>query len=301
MSNNNNSSKKSYLGLDDFGCGVCGGIAKVLAGHPFDTLKGRVQTGVYGASPLEALRGTIKNEGALALYKGLAPPCIAVGFVSGTLFFVNGRVKKLLQPDPKVPLTYGQMLIAAGCGGAAVGCVVTPFEVLKLNRQVATAAAKSGSTSTTAPTSIAAIRQHSAFSLPRSLYCGFGATLIREAGTFGFFFPINEYFRAQMKEMSRNPQEQNLPIYIRVICAGVSGMICWFPFYPIDQVKTRIQTQSFAQKKMITMREAFLHLYKNEGGVKRLYRGLTPCLIRAFPAYAAQYITYETALKMIHQ
>ena len=86
-----------------------------------------------------------------------------------------------------------------------------------------------------------------------------------------------------------------------MICAGISGILCWLPFYPIDQIKTRIQTQSFNNNKngMMTMREAFHQLYVQEGGVKRLYRGLTPCLIRAFPAYAAQYTVYETALKYV--
>jgi len=306
---------KSFLqqyGIDEFSCGCLGGIGKVLAGHPFDTVKGRMQYGGYGKTPFEVVKTTFQHEGMRGFYRGLVPPCVAVGFVSGTLFFVNGRVRKFIQPDyphNKEPLTYLQMLFAASCGGAAVGCVVTPFEVLKVNRQIASSSSASA-TSSSSTTISGIINNPNGFGL-RGLYCGFGATLIRESGTFGFFFPINEFLRAQVINW-RNSSSNNstitnnnttsLPIYLRVLCAGTSGMICWFPFYPIDQIKTRIQTQSFSgassTRKMLSMTEAFRQLMK-EGGVRVMYRGLTPCLVRAFPAYSAQYTTFETALHWV--
>lgn len=56
----------------------------VLAGHPFDTVKVRVQTAPHGKfkGPLDCLLTTVRREGALAVYKGVAPPLLATGVIN---------------------------------------------------------------------------------------------------------------------------------------------------------------------------------------------------------------------------
>lgn len=297
-------------GVDTFACGCVSGIAKVVAGHPFDTIKSRVQSGLY-PTPLTALRGTIRHEGAMALYKGLLPPCASVSFVSGTLFLVNDRVRKFLQPDAAVRLTYAQMCIAGGTAGVVVGAIVQPFEILKLNRQIEaqkrlTVIRASGAATAAAPaapsskgTSIRGVL--SAYG-PRGLFYGLVPTIIREIGTFGIFFPTNEYLRDQARVALGTPANEQLSISVRVLCAGAGGVVCWLPLFPIDQVKTTVQTAAFAPGASNagdrSMAGAFARLWR-EGGRRRLFRGLTPCLVRAFPAYAMQYTTYEALTRYL--
>jgi len=40
-----------------------------------------------------------------------------------------------------------------------------------------------------------------------------------------------------------------------------------------------------------------LKLLAGEGGVRKMYAGFTPTIIRAFPANAAQWLTWELALR----
>ena len=57
----------------DYLAGVAGGVAVVLIGHPFDTVKTRLQTspsGVYMGT-IDCLKQTIKAEGVKGFYTGI--------------------------------------------------------------------------------------------------------------------------------------------------------------------------------------------------------------------------------------
>lgn len=53
----------------DFTAGWIGGMAQVLSGQPFDTIKVRLQTQAFPESPLQCLKRTIKTEGVAGLYR----------------------------------------------------------------------------------------------------------------------------------------------------------------------------------------------------------------------------------------
>lgn len=61
-----------------FVAGVFSGITKLTVGHPFDTIKVRMQTSAEGKfkGPLDCLFKTLKNEGVKGLYKGATPPLV---------------------------------------------------------------------------------------------------------------------------------------------------------------------------------------------------------------------------------
>ncbi|EEP75402.1 conserved hypothetical protein [Uncinocarpus reesii 1704] len=65
--------RKDYRG---FVAGVFSGIAKLSVGHPFDTIKVRLQTtkSARFSGPVDCLLQTIRKEGVTALYKGATPP-----------------------------------------------------------------------------------------------------------------------------------------------------------------------------------------------------------------------------------
>lgn len=60
-----------------FMAGIVSGATKLVIGHPFDTLKIRMQTdGIskFNGSLITCFHSTIKKEGVRALYKGATPP-----------------------------------------------------------------------------------------------------------------------------------------------------------------------------------------------------------------------------------
>jgi solute carrier family 25 carnitine/acylcarnitine transporter 20/29 len=86
--------------VKDVIAGTCGGIAVTLVGHPFDTLKVRLQTQpmdkpIY-SGVVDCARKTIQWEGLGGLYKGVSSPLMGQMFFRATLFGAFGQAKRWL-------------------------------------------------------------------------------------------------------------------------------------------------------------------------------------------------------------
>lgn len=59
-----------------FIAGILSGVTKLLIGHPFDTIKVRLQVSGdrFNNSVTNCVRTTVRKEGLRALYKGGSPP-----------------------------------------------------------------------------------------------------------------------------------------------------------------------------------------------------------------------------------
>ncbi|KAM0453533.1 hypothetical protein ACHAPV_006319 [Trichoderma viride] len=78
------SARRDYKG---FVAGVFSGIAKLTVGHPFDTVKVRLQTTQASrfSGPLQCVLQTIRNEGVTGLYKGATPPLVGWMFMDSVM------------------------------------------------------------------------------------------------------------------------------------------------------------------------------------------------------------------------
>lgn len=291
------SSGAAFSGWKEGFAGVISGFGKVIAGYPFDTVKGRVQSGRF-KTPMEALVKTVRHEGVFALYQGVVAPTASVCGVGGILFYFNGFLRKWLQPDyPNTPLTYGQMFLAGGGAGAVVGVVVNPIEVLKIRMQMINKRQISNPEHAT-------LRHVMRETGLRNLWSGITPTLVREIGTFGIFFPTNEFLKIRFQwllegvdveaDKAAGRSSPSPRIFTRIMAAGLGGVICWLPVYPFDQIKTRMQIDGRGVHKSTL--HCGLEIWKSQGVRRGFFKGLMPCLIRAYPAYAAQFILYEQVI-----
>lgn len=77
----------------------------------------------------------------------------------------------------------------------------------------------------------------------------------------------------------------------RLLCGGIAGITSVFFTYPLDIVRTRlsIQTASFAalggapRDKLPGMWTTMVLMYKSEGGMAALYRGILPTVAGVAP------------------
>ncbi|KAI9784638.1 MAG: hypothetical protein M1839_001860 [Geoglossum umbratile] len=83
MSHKQDEQKASPSNYKGFVAGVFSGIGKLSVGHPFDTVKVRLQTTQKSQfrGPLDCLLQTIRKEGVPGLYKGATPPLIGWMFM----------------------------------------------------------------------------------------------------------------------------------------------------------------------------------------------------------------------------
>ena len=81
----------------------------------------------------------------------------------------------------------------------------------------------------------------------------------------------------------------------RILFAGGSaGILNWMVAIGPDTLKSRYQTAPPGTYSGV--RDVFTQMVRN-GGISALFKGLTPVMLRAFPANAACFLGYELAMK----
>jgi len=92
-----------------------------------------------------------------------------------------------------------------------------------------------------------------------------------------------------------------------LICGGAAGITSVFFTYPLDIVRTRlsIQSASFAalgqgpRTKLPGMWGTLITMYKTEGGILALYRGIIPTVAGVAPYVGLNFMTYELVRKYL--
>ena len=79
------------------------------------------------------------------------------------------------------------------------------------------------------------------------------------------------------------------------VAGGMAGSVMWGIVLPIDTAKTRIQTAVPGSPQDLGL-TGHLKSIVNESGVRALWRGVVPAMLRAFPANAAQWLAWEMAI-----
>ncbi|XP_016391903.1 mitochondrial ornithine transporter 1-like [Sinocyclocheilus rhinocerous] len=133
---------------------------------------------------------------------------------------------------------------------------------------------------------------------PLGFYQGLTTTIVREVPGYFCFFGGYELSRSMFAQhMGRD--KEHIGVVPLMFSGGFGGACLWLVVYPIDCVKSRIQVLSLAGKQ-----EGFLKtlmgILRNEG-VAPLYSGLTPTMIRTFPANGTLFLAYEVSRKIMMQ
>lgn len=68
-----------------------------------------------------------------------------------------------------------------------------------------------------------------------------------------------------------------------LMAGGIAGICNWTVAIPFDTLKTRLQSLPASEAKLSLVLPALIR----DGGIRGLYKGLGPTLVRAFPASAA--------------
>lgn len=290
----------NYEIFKNFVAGGVGGTCCVAAGHPFDTVKVRLQTmpkPAHGMRPLytgalDCVKQTICKEGFFALYKGMAAPIIGVSPLFAVYFGGCAFGRKLQQTVPDQEMTFVQDLFSGGLAGVFTTVFMVPGERIKCLLQV----------------------QHSVHVDPfpvqyegpidvikklykgggmASLYRGTMATLLRDVPASAVYFATYEYLK---KCFARDDKIKKLNPLSTLFAGGIAGMANWSVCISPDVLKSRLQAAPEG-KYPEGIRSVFKEIIREEGP-KALFKGFTPVMLRAFPANAACFFGYELALNV---
>ncbi|KAJ7380098.1 hypothetical protein OS493_010808 [Desmophyllum pertusum] len=288
---------RSTSGVRNFFAGGFGGVCCVTVGHPFDTIKVRLQTAPIpkpGEVPLfkgtlDCLAKTVRNEGLSGLYKGMFTPVAFSTPFNAIQFWALAMAKRMQLSDPHGIPTNFQNFTSGMFAGACAAVLVCPAERIKCLLQVQQGSG--GERKYKGPLNCA--KQLYMEKGIRSVYRGLCATFVRDVPGMGIFFSGYEWVLNKLMLEAKGCREHLNPLRV-VIAGGTTGILCWSFILPADVLKSRVQIAPEGTYPR-GIRDAFRQLIKEEG-VASLYKGVIPVMIRAFPANAGCFLGYEIAM-----
>ncbi|EGT39251.1 hypothetical protein CAEBREN_14182 [Caenorhabditis brenneri] len=272
--------------LIDLFAGSLGGAAGVLAGHPLDTVKVRLQT-QHG--PVPQYRGTfhcfkliVQKEGFRGLYKGMSSPLMSLSAINAIVFGVHGGTCRQMEDPDSITSHF----IGGAAAGMAQSVIAAPTERIKLLLQIQDDTSKTKFNGPIDATK-QMIRTHGLKSLTR----GFVATVARDAPAFGVYFASYEWMT---RKMCKDGKTDTLSSAQLLIAGGSAGMFSWLFNYPTDIVKSRFQADNSYKSYWHCIRSTYA-----ERGYRAFFVGLNSALIRAFPSNAATFFTVEWTYRLL--
>lgn len=121
-----------------------------------------------------------------------------------------------------------------------------------------------------------------------------------------------------MRQAWSSPDDTDRDTAMKVLlCGGLAGVVTWASIFPLDVIKTRVQTQALqteivrgdegnallqptSRSERLSSFEIARQAYRAEGA-HVFFRGLGVCSARAFIVNAVQWAMYEWVMKMLQQ
>ncbi|KAL4072882.1 mitochondrial carrier domain-containing protein [Scleroderma yunnanense] len=218
--------------------------------------------------------------------------------------------------DPAALPSLTQVAVAGACCSMVTSLIASPTELVKIRQQNVL----EGGTSA-AKIAINILKQNGI----RGFYRGLGATALRDTG-YGTYFMAYEatcrYFRPATNSTPKidhssilseiDSEAQSTPWPILFLAGGLAGIAGWITTFPMDVIKTRMQSTDIVasvrnppRRRELdplnpyrTILSTAIHSYRSEG-YRVFFKGLVPTLIRAVPVNMATFSVYEAVVLML--
>lgn len=268
--------------MESFIAGFAYGGTTVLLGQPFDTIKTLQQTSVINDDgnsndekkkvsknmkqrqiSLSSLARQLYSEGGVqAFYRGGLPLLIGGGLMRSAQFgfyhsSLNWMHEKYGKTDVLLLGCIDPQVAGAGFfGGIGRAFVESPFEMVKVRRQVQKPIVESAA---------------------EFLRTGAVATFCRNGLLFSSFTIYMDLFRKADVIFVDSP----------FLMAGFGASMAWITVWPLDVVKSRMQSGQFAKdRNMFQMLADVWHS-------GHLFRGIVPGLARSFTSNGTSMVVYK--------
>jgi hypothetical protein len=229
-------------------------VLSTFAAFPLDFAKSRMQS--YESGFLATIKDAYRAEGLRAFWRGVGPPMVSVTVVRTISFSLYQKTKYAIDrtltemtgtsplvvanapgswPTPATMITFGG---AGAVAGAVITTISCPFELTKLNEQLAgkvarEAAAKRIAEGATGASTIPDLRSGGSWATARrlvrdrgltGLYAGYRLHLLRD--TIGTSIYFMTYESAKQVMGNARGKSATSP-YAVVVAGGLCGIVSW--------------------------------------------------------------------------
>eukprot|EP00471_Norrisiella_sphaerica_P009550 CAMPEP_0184494732 /NCGR_PEP_ID=MMETSP0113_2-20130426/29453_1 /TAXON_ID=91329 /ORGANISM="Norrisiella sphaerica, Strain BC52" /LENGTH=328 /DNA_ID=CAMNT_0026880607 /DNA_START=55 /DNA_END=1041 /DNA_ORIENTATION=- len=322
--------------IKEIGAGTAAGIAQVAVGHPFDTVKVRLQTqtsadGVFKGT-LDCAVKTFRYEGVSGLYKGAWSPLIGAMFQNAAGFFFFAWSKDIVRYAYGIQnrgnLDRKQTFLAAGISAVMALFVETPVDLLKVKMQVQLYG-KQGEYRNVFHAGYKIVQNRGILGLyqgfvsngwrfvpGRAVYfTAYDSAILylsssahtdsrSSMGNTNTILDSSTSGSARIEEREALERESGVtqtvrpPLYHCFIAGGWAGGVAWLSTYPFDVIRNRMQGDAAdpAKRRYRHMWHCAHEIWLREG-FHGFFKGLTICMFRAIPVNACIFTTYTAAMR----
>jgi len=294
--------------------GVCGGVAVVLVGHPFDTTKTRLQTAPEGfySSSMDCVKKTYQWEGLRGFYSGIMSPMLGQMFFRAASFatfyssvnylksmrihessssssFSSSSSSSSSSSNTNQQLFASEYMLAGAMTGFCISFIETPIDLVKTKLQTQIFNQKLGGRKADYTNFTGCVKSiYSCYGL-KGLWQGWRATAIRNIPANALFFPVNEVVKGKFAVIEGKRVEE-ISMSSKFVAGACAGLGYWVGTYPLDAIKGKVMGYAFENRK--GWLETCSLMY-SERGWKAFFTGLLPCAARSIPACAAMFATFD--------
>ncbi|KAL8747215.1 MAG: hypothetical protein Q9190_000881 [Brigantiaea leucoxantha] len=263
--------KASVSSLRSLAAGGIGGVCAVLVGHPFDLVKVRLQTaekGVYSGA-IDVVRKAVAREGLTrSLVRTFSP-----------------------HTDPTTRFTIPQISAAGFFSAIPMTLITAPFERVKVLLQIQGQKQLAPGEKPRYANGLDVVRQLYREGGIRSVFRGSAMTLARDGPGSAVYFSTYEYTKRLLTPRDEDGNEKGeLSLMAITTAGGAAGVAMWIPVFPVDTVKSRLQSAEGRPTISGTVRGLWA-----SGGMRAFFPGIGPAMARAVPANAATFLGVELA------
>jgi Mitochondrial carrier protein len=275
--------------------------------YPFDTVKTRLH--IQEMHELEVMRAggssqalalvrkyvsawdcaksILRDEGVRGFYQGLTLPLLGTLLETAVLFTANGAIKRVIGGGRKEhELRMWEVFMSGGFTGFIVAHILTPIELVKCRMQ------SQDSANPRYRSTLACLRDAVQSEGLGVLYRGHVATIWREVpGTACWFGAYEAFLRAMCPG-----ERRRVPAHVTIAAGALGGAAYWLAFFPADVAKSQIQV---SEGPRVSLFRKMTEIYALKG-IRGLYVGLGPTLLRAAPANATVFYTYAEVSHLLH-
>lgn len=267
--------------------GAIAGLVGKVVEHPFDTVKVRVQT--LNQPTMRVIHDTFVREGIVnGFYRGIKAPLVGASLENAILFSSYRLGEAVLdryvvkRQSVKEEMPFWSKMVAGGYAGFMALFVLTPVELIKCQLQVLNLTGKH-------ETYKSLIRRIIASNGITGLWHGLSSTVTREVIGTSIWFGSYEYCNQRLEAPLGS-------LTLSLLSGAVAGAIFNALVFPVDTIKLNIQTYEVLHNKRVGI--GFIVSKLAQQGITTFYKGLGITLVRAIPANALIFYTYESLLRL---
>jgi len=282
------------LVLKDLAAGSMAGVANVLSGHPFDTIKVRMQ--MLDTRLSTCVKNIIYKEGPASFYKGVYSPLYSIPVINAIVFGAYEIAKRFLSPSPDAEMTITQGMMAGAFAGLVNCLVVTPVELIKCRQQMEGMGSKAAKTTSSIELMKHIYKNHGFSGLYKGNLITIGREMPAYAAQFGTYEVLKNYLVSHYGEST----------VLNFSAGAAAGFMCWVFSYPQDIIKTKLQCDFGGAVRHYKSHPVFRDggviscakdIWRQEG-LRGFWRGFSACTMRAMIANAFTFVAYEEAKKI---